>query len=1073
MTLNWRGQFHVDPYPLATGLFTLNSLAHDKNGDFTGGGDLGSGWSSTVGSRLEFPEPNRALLTREDGSEVSFTLTSGGWQVAHGFRLELIQEGSDWIARSSAGWEWRYGPQGRITAIRDTAGNEYSILHASGKVSTANTATGLGVTFHYGSSGGLESFTDTSGNTWHCSRDTNGRLTTLIDPNHGAVQFEYDRAGRLSSFTDLGGHKWRFAYYGAGLRKHRVKSIMDPDGHTYQYDYVIEGTEVRTVMTDLGGGDWQSVHARTDSPSLVRRRSPPGAWVHFERDSHYRITRFTDGRGEEWTYGYDAHGNLLEMVDPLQSSTSYTYDSQNRLTSKSADGATWSFFRDDPLHPWAITRWVQPPDDAGQTATTSLEYFGPADGPGPGNWNGLVSKVIDDTGAETRFEYGEHGKLIGVQEGPAGAPGMVSVRYDQGSLPVFLEQSGMTYSADAPALPPLPAALQGRLNRQLISTQRDWTGQITSQAFTVEVPLDSGSGWELSEITETRTYDAYGRLTSRGVVSEEPLAHVSSPTASSSSRAFSSLHDALGSQAITAPDGTLVRIERDGAGCVNHVSTGDAGPHELAVDIAYEANGLIRSRSFQDGTSVHFEWRPNAVIESTEYRDGTTVLLRTEFQYDSRNLPIGVTETSPNQVVSKAYAYDSRRRLTSESFHVSPPGTLEQWDYVYDGAGNRLEAILHLDGALCSIDRYSYDSQDPATYQSHNNRLTRIEREDSRGVILAACHFFYDNPFGHVSAMVTREAGASTCTATRFAYTQQGAPWLAWDETWTDRGNGPTNLVRGDILETRQWMEETYLWRWRDGETLVPLAEEWVSSIGWIRSRYSVDSEDGTETELTLPLVPFGVRDAGGAIPSNHLADHLGSIRLHGVAGNYAPENYLAFGTSRSNSTSVPHAGFAGGLGAQQGWMGAPLTGASMVRMGHRNYAPNLGRFLMRDPISIAGDLNVYAFVDAKPTSSVDPLGLAAQGGQLIKPIDIGVPLPDVPCFVDDEVPFTPEPSPIYGPPAPPGWPNVDVPLPGDPDSTRCPEPQPCDPHFIGPLLPKEGDPWFIGPPRPPTPPQI
>jgi len=46
------------------------------------------------------------------------------------------------------------------------------------------------------------------------------------------------------------------------------------------------------------------------------------------------------------------------------------------------------------------------------------------------------------------------------------------------------------------------------------------------------------------------------------------------------------------------------------------------------------------------------------------------------------------------------------------------------------------------------------------------------------------------------------------------------------------------------------------------------------------------------------------------------------------------------------------------------------------MHVGARYYDPSTGRFLQRDPIGIAGGLNVYAYVGNRPTVRIDPLGL-------------------------------------------------------------------------------------------------
>ncbi|WP_258865507.1 RHS repeat-associated core domain-containing protein, partial [Escherichia marmotae] len=54
----------------------------------------------------------------------------------------------------------------------------------------------------------------------------------------------------------------------------------------------------------------------------------------------------------------------------------------------------------------------------------------------------------------------------------------------------------------------------------------------------------------------------------------------------------------------------------------------------------------------------------------------------------------------------------------------------------------------------------------------------------------------------------------------------------------------------------------------------------------------------------------------------------------------------------------------------------------------HRYYDPDVGRFIVTDPIGLAGGLNLYAYAP-NPLSWIDPLGLTGT------PLEKGAPLPD------------------------------------------------------------------------------
>jgi RHS repeat-associated protein len=102
------------------------------------------------------------------------------------------------------------------------------------------------------------------------------------------------------------------------------------------------------------------------------------------------------------------------------------------------------------------------------------------------------------------------------------------------------------------------------------------------------------------------------------------------------------------------------------------------------------------------------------------------------------------------------------------------------------------------------------------------------------------------------------------------------------------------------------------------------------------------------------------------------LTDQVGTLRaVADTIGNIVKRiDYDSFGNIIADSNpgfSVPF-GFAGGLHDRD-------TG--LVRFGYRDYSPELGRFVAKDPIDFAGgDTNLYAYSMSDPVNFIDPLGL-------------------------------------------------------------------------------------------------
>ena len=101
---------------------------------------------------------------------------------------------------------------------------------------------------------------------------------------------------------------------------------------------------------------------------------------------------------------------------------------------------------------------------------------------------------------------------------------------------------------------------------------------------------------------------------------------------------------------------------------------------------------------------------------------------------------------------------------------------------------------------------------------------------------------------------------------------------------------------------------------------------------------------------------------------------------------------YTAFGEPISEGgVGVPPANFgtryqyAAGWGYESGLltlqgMDTSLAPLTLQHVGHRWYQPDIGRFVQRDPIGLAGGANLYENVHSKPTASVDPVGFWLYG---------------------------------------------------------------------------------------------
>ena len=101
--------------------------------------------------------------------------------------------------------------------------------------------------------------------------------------------------------------------------------------------------------------------------------------------------------------------------------------------------------------------------------------------------------------------------------------------------------------------------------------------------------------------------------------------------------------------------------------------------------------------------------------------------------------------------------------------------------------------------------------------------------------------------------------------------------------------------------------------------------------------------------------------------------DHLGSVRMviNTASGEVMQElDFDEWGeTITDTNPGFQPFGYAGGLVDND---------TKLIRFGARDYDPQAGAWTTKDPIGLAGGVNVYGYANQSPISSIDPEGFAA-----------------------------------------------------------------------------------------------
>ncbi len=198
--------------------------------------------------------------------------------------------------------------------------------------------------------------------------DTVGNLTSFTD-GQGAVSYGYDAGNELVSASEPGGDCTttpgtgctRFGYNANGARISTTypggtvqAATVDPSGRATRITATgpgANGAGTGTVFSDLGYGYTAGTSDRTvvqTRSNTVAEGAPNGSSTNYTYDSLNRLTTAAEnlpggGLNAAWSYAYDGAGNKTaqRVVVPGGQAfeTGYSYSADNRLTSRTGTGA--------------------------------------------------------------------------------------------------------------------------------------------------------------------------------------------------------------------------------------------------------------------------------------------------------------------------------------------------------------------------------------------------------------------------------------------------------------------------------------------------------------------------------------------------------------------------------------------------------------------------------------------------------------------------------------------------------------------------------------------------------------
>jgi RHS repeat-associated protein len=552
--------------------------------------------------------------------------------------------------------------------------------------------------------GPLDGTVDTTSFTYD---DDSGDLLSITRPLIGSIAFsDYNAAGWVGRITDMNGQSELFTYDAKG----RITAIIhraDNSSRTLSYNLV----GLVAVSTDEDGVsryfDYDGVSGR-----LIRKSDGQGNYITYQYDnqgnriemSKYDVNdnrtsrkrwsyRQPDIPGKLWKeikadntfkeFGYDFEGNVAAVTDFEGHTTTYEYDSLNRLV-----------------------RVIQP-----GSAVTSYDYD---------NHGNLIS-VTDAENHETIFEYDDLARLVASSSPDSGTTTYV---YDAAGNPTAkIDASRIMVQYDYDVLNRLTAVRFPNSGQNIAYTYDDGingigrrTG-ITDSSGNIDFEYDS-RGRLVSKISMvngyiypvTRSFTSGGRLNAFTYPSGRIIDYTryASGRLQKATTNYNSHSIPLVDNLSYNPFGTPTGLETGSGGIINNVTSADCDCLEV----------------INPGQPMEQVYTYDANRNLTSIRGTYTPWYNQDFSYDALNRLI----TAKGLYGAIDYTYD---KVGNRLIRTVNDRT-ESYTYVPDS--NKLARITDSNEPI----DYTYDANGNITgignktlIYNQNNRLVRVEENEN------------------------------------------------------------------------------------------------------------------------------------------------------------------------------------------------------------------------------------------------------------------------------------------------------------------------------------------------------
>lgn len=960
---------------------------------------LGSGWTHTYNISLKQNNNNSYTMIEGDGSRMVL-YNRGAFYTPETSAYPVLLRNADGTATLTFkdGSTYSFSQSGLLTGMADLNDNTATLNYdAAGNLITITDPSGRTITLSYDATKKITSIGDHSGNV-HAFTYSGNTLTaiTTTTPTQEVItwSYTYDSNGFMLSRTDPLGYVTSYTYDSS----YKLVQATDPEGRLRALAYNVGSTQ----LTEKDGGVWTYTYD-TSRGVLTAKADPQGNTTSYTYDSNRNRLTETDPQGHATAYTYDSYENVLTITDPLNHVTTYTYNPLGKVTGMTDALGRQTIYTYDArgnlltvtLPTGAVTQYqydargnvtgITSPD--GEVVTLTYDQY-----------NNLTS-VTDAAGGMTAFTYDIAGNMLTRTD----ALNNTTV-YEYDALNRLVKGTDplgtiTRYAYDANGN--RTSVIDG--NGRTTAYEYNYKGAVTKitdalngvTTFTyggAGCPSCGGGGDKLTTVTDAGNnttifeYNTAGRL----IKETDPLGKITVYGYDSAGNMTSK----------TDAQGVTTTYVYDAAKRLIAIQYPDSA---LNVSYTYDAVGNVLTMTDPSGTTTYTYDSANRLLSETKQMNGA--LYVTGYVYTTGGKPSAVTYPSGRAVTN---AYTAAGRLSGITATKDGVTKNVLTDIVYNGngsvtslpAGNGLQTTrgYFANGLLSGL---SVGALKQLSYTRDNvGNITAI----SDALVPANSKTFtYDGlyrltaatgPYGTLEYVYDSVGNRTTETSgqgvTDYTYSANrlltGSGAKTFGFAYDDNGNAVADNQRQYIYNQNQRLIRAtegmntlgeYVYN-GNGQRVKKTAGGATTYFIYDKWGNLIEEADGTNAPTadyiymgSTPVARIDLQPTE-ALYFYH-TDHLVTpMLMTDEAGNNVWEaEYLPFGEVHSLTGAITN-----NLRFPGQYYDAE-TGNHYNNF--RDYKPEIGRYVQRDPIGFAGGINPYTYPN-NPVNNTDPMGLKEAG---------------------------------------------------------------------------------------------